>query len=123
MANFVGVNVNQLSAVRGCLTTYYNKAVKILDTMNTSIKPDSGIKGSNLESAVTKYVESVKEEGKEWLSQILKYQDLLDKRIAELAANANKANNILNNGSKRVSSQTTAYKYKGSYSSAASNAK
>lgn len=123
MANFVGVNVNQLSAVRDCLTTYYNKAVKILDTMNTSIKPDSGIKGSNLESAVAKYVERVKEEGKEWLSQILRYQDLLDQRIAELAANANKANNILNNGSKRVSSQTTAYKYKGSYSSAASNAK
>ena len=65
----------------------------------------------------------VKEEGKEWLSQILRYQDLLDQRIAELAANANIANNILNNGSKRVSSQTTAYKYKGSYSSAASNAK
>lgn len=111
--SFVGVNETQLNALKTVINNYYKKCVKTLDTMNTSISMNNAFRGTALQNEVKKYVKSVKEEGEDWLSQILRYNAAIDKRLAEMKSQQTKLGSVLQSGSKKVSSQTSRYTYSG----------
>lgn len=111
--SFIGVNEKQLGALKTVITNYYNKCVKTLDTMNTNISMNYAFKGTALQREVKNYIKKVKEEGEDWLSQILRYNAAIDQRLAEMKSQQTKLGSVLQSGSKKVSSQTSRYTYSG----------
>lgn len=116
--NFIGINKAGLERIKDIILEYENKVQKTLEQMLTGVSQDNAFKGEDFRQAVTKFVTAVKDEGKEWTSQIQRYCDTIDVMLKKMQAAETQLSSGLDQSTRAVSSQTTGYSYGGGSSSA-----